>query len=75
MCIRDSTLETSELYQLNHGTLPLQEHAYTVSSETAELISKGLEYGELSKGAFDITIGPVSSLWDFTCLLYTSRCV
>lgn len=60
------TLETSELYQLNHGTLPLQEHAYTVSSETAELISKGLEYGELSKGAFDITIGPVSSLWDFT---------
>ena len=60
------TLETSELYQLNHGTLPNQEHAYTISSDTAELISKGLEYGELSKGAFDITIGPVSSLWDFT---------
>lgn len=60
------TLETSEIYQLNHGTLPNQEHTYTVSAETAELISKGLEYGNLSKGAFDITIGPVSSLWDFT---------
>ena len=36
-----------------------------VSSETATLIKKGLYYGKLSNGAFDITIGKVSSLWDF----------
>lgn len=37
----------------------------TVSDETLELIEKGLYYSELSGGAFDITIAPVSSLWDF----------
>ena len=30
------------------------------------MIEKGLYYSELSGGAFDITIEPVSSLWDFT---------
>ncbi|MFQ9396278.1 MAG: FAD:protein FMN transferase [Lachnospiraceae bacterium] len=34
--------------------------------ETSELIQIGLSYGELSEGAFDISIEPVSSLWDFT---------
>lgn len=38
----------------------------TVSKELAELIQKGLDYSELSQGGFDITIGPVSSLWNFT---------
>lgn len=60
------TLETSEIYKLNHSILPLEDTSYTVSDETAELISKGLEYGKLSDGAFDIAIEPVSSLWDFT---------
>lgn len=36
-----------------------------VSEDTARLIEKGLTYGALSDGAFDITIAPVSSLWDF----------
>ena len=31
-----------------------------------ELVSAGLEYAALSNGAFDITIGSVSRLWDFT---------
>jgi thiamine biosynthesis lipoprotein len=30
------------------------------------LLEYGLYYSSLSKGAFDITIAPVSSLWDFT---------
>lgn len=37
----------------------------TVSPETAELIAISLKYSELSSGAFDITIRPVSELWDF----------
>lgn len=37
----------------------------TVSDETVSLIQKGMEYGDLSEGAFDITINSISSLWDF----------
>lgn len=36
-----------------------------VSPETAALIQKGLEYSALTDGKFDITIAPLSSLWDF----------
>ena len=36
-----------------------------VSKETIKLIKKGIYYSEMSDGAFDITIAPVSSLWDF----------
>lgn len=39
--------------------------AVTVHDETAELISRGLDYGKLSDGRFDITIGRLSDLWDF----------
>ena len=31
-----------------------------------ELLTAALSYCEKSGGAFDITIGPVSALWDFT---------
>ncbi len=37
-----------------------------ISEEMKQLLQKGLEYGELSGGGFDITICPISSLWDFT---------
>ncbi len=55
------TIETSEISRINqaHG------EPVTVSGDTMELIQKGLYYSELSGGAFDITIAPVSSLWDF----------
>lgn len=56
------TLESSELYQLNHS----DKKTFTVSSDLASLISTGLTYSNLSKGAFDISIAPVSQLWDFT---------
>lgn len=56
-----TTNESSELYKLNHaGGTP-----FTVSSETARLIREGIHYSELSDGAFDLTIEPVSALWDF----------
>ena len=31
----------------------------------ADLVSKGLYYSRLSGGGFDITIEPISSMWDF----------
>lgn len=38
---------------------------FIVSDELRAIIEKGLYYSAQSKGAFDITILPVSSLWDF----------
>ena len=58
------TIETSEIYELNHRT-PDQQ-TFELSDDTAELLENALHYCELSDGAFDITIEPVSSLWDFT---------
>ena len=56
-----TTNENSELYKLNHAS----GQSVTVSDETAELIQQGIYYSKLSDGAFDITIEPVSALWDF----------
>lgn len=60
------TKESSELYQLNQGLLPRSEDGFSISSDLETLIQSGLSYGELSQGAFDISVEPVSSLWDFT---------
>ena len=60
------TLETSELYSLNHRTAPMDQGAYSISAEMSDLLSYGLFYSRLSGGAFDLTIGAVSSLWNFT---------
>ncbi len=53
------TNEDSALYKLNHNETSI------VPKETGELIKTGLEYSKISKGTFDISIGSVSSLWDF----------
>ena len=53
------TYKDSEIYKLNHREIS------ELSPETATLISKSLYYCELSDGAFDITVEPLSSLWDF----------
>ena len=53
--------EESEIYKINHA----KGKAVEVSDDTIEIIKKGIYYGDLSKGAFDITIGSVSKLWDF----------
>lgn len=60
------TLNSSEIYSLNHGELKETDGFYSLSPDTADLISKALDYCRLSEGAFDISIEPVSSLWDFT---------
>ena len=63
------TSADSELYKLNHRKLtPVEgtEDTYQVSDDLAELVSEGLDYSQLSEGAFDIAIEPLTSLWDFT---------
>ncbi len=55
------TDKESEIYQINHaGGLPVE-----VSDDTVKLLEEGIRYSELSDGAFDLTIGAVSGLWDF----------
>ena len=58
-----SNNKKSELYQLNHSLHKLENQ--TISKELYQVIKQGLYYSELSNGAFDITIGSISSLWDF----------
>ncbi len=56
------TIEGSDVWNLNHADgNPVEVHP-----ETAELIRLAIEVGKASEGAFDITIAPVSALWDFT---------
>ena len=55
------TRASSELYQVNHRT----ENEVIISDDLAYVISLGLKYGDLTDGAFDITICPLSDLWDF----------
>lgn len=39
--------------------------AFPVTRLMEKILRKGLEYSQVSKGGFDITIEPVTSLWDF----------
>lgn len=54
-------IETSDISRINNaGGIPV-----TVSRETIELLEKGLYYSKLTEGAFDITIAPLTELWNF----------
>ena len=55
------TIEGSDVYRINHAG----GQAVKVDPTTVEVIRKGIEYGELSAGAFDVTIGQATDLWDF----------
>lgn len=54
------TLPESELYRLN------ESKDMDVSDELLTLIRMGIDYGERTDGLFDITIAPVSDLWNFS---------
>ena len=59
--ILSKTIEGSDIDKINKSAgMPIQ-----VEKETIEVIKKGIEFGELSGGMFDITIGKASKLWDF----------
>ena len=55
------TKEGSDIYKINHA----EGKPVECDPETVEVIRKGLSYSEMSDGAFDITIGKVTDLWDF----------
>ena len=53
-------VKDSEVYRLNNT-----EGFVSVSPDTLKTVERALYYSELSGGKFDITIAPVSALWDF----------
>ncbi|HZJ57581.1 MAG TPA: FAD:protein FMN transferase [Clostridia bacterium] len=55
------TIESSDVSKINRasGTEPVKVH-----DDTFYVIKRALNYGELSDGIFDITIGPIVNLWD-----------
>lgn len=55
------TIEDSDVWRINHA----EGAPVTVSPQTTELICMGLNFGILSGGMFDITIGGLTSLWNF----------
>lgn len=59
--VLSKTIEGSDVYKINHAA----GQAVEVELCTIEVVNKGLEYGRLSEGAFDITIGKASDLWNF----------
>lgn len=55
------TSEESDIYRINTAAgAPVE-----VSQDTLTLLKKGIYYGDLSNGLFDITVGSVSNIWDF----------
>lgn len=56
-----SQREGSEIYTLNHA----QGERVQVSPQTYSLIKQAVQFAHDSNGAFDLTVGSVSLLWDF----------
>jgi thiamine biosynthesis lipoprotein len=55
------TVDGSDLDRINKAS----GEATAVNEETLQVISKGIGFGDLSGGVFDITVGKASALWDF----------
>ena len=55
------TVEGSDIWNINHAA----GEPVSCDSRTIELIQRGIYYGDLSDGAFDITIGKAEDLWNF----------
>ncbi len=63
------TRRESDVWRINHaGGRPVE-----VDYRTVDLVSKALPYCEESNGLFDITIGAVSELWDFSLGVMPTR--
>lgn len=52
----------SELSQFNQN---VSVNPVNLSDDTAKVVAKAIELGELTKGALDITVGPLVNLWGF----------
>ena len=60
MSVSTDDYDDTELLEVNRqaGVRPVQ-----VSEDTFEVVSAALDYSRLTEGAFEVTIGPVVSLW------------
>ena len=56
------TIEGSDIWRINHA----EGEAVEVSDDTITILQCAKRIGELSGGAFDVTIAPASTMWDFT---------
>ena len=56
-----ATREGSDIYKLNHA----DGKTVNCDAKTVDVIEKGLYYGKVSGGKFDITVGKAAALWDF----------
>lgn len=57
-----NTIADSDISQINENAgTPV-----TVHDETIELLERAIYYGDLSGGKFDVTLGNLSDLWDFS---------
>ena len=56
------TVEGSDVWRVNHANGEPVE----VSRETVEILETARQVSALSGGMFDVTIAPVSTMWDFT---------
>ena len=57
----NKNIPSSDIARINSGS----GTCVSVDHDTAILLSDSLKYCSLSDGAFDITVNPVSDLWDF----------
>lgn len=64
--LQDRLEKESKLLDKNWSVLEDGSLEAEVSEPLYQLVEKGLEYADLSQGGFDISIYPVSSLWDFS---------
>ena len=62
------TVKGSDVYRLNEA-----DGFVSVSDDTLRLLEKSVYYGNLTDGKFDITVCPVSELWDFKNQIVPSR--
>ena len=56
----DKKIKTSDIARINDSACPV-----TVDPDTVSLLTTALGYSEKTDGRFDVTIAPVSDLWDF----------
>ena len=56
------TREGSDVWRINHA----EGKPVTVSDDTITILETAQKISEISDGAFDVTIAPASTLWDFT---------
>ena len=64
-----NTITDSEVSKINEAN----GQFVTVSSDTLSLIKDGIRYGKISDGTFDITIGTLSDLWNFSEIAETAK--